>query len=236
MKIYGSCALKHWYPETRIPSDIDIISPNHDWIPAFQYLLENNKHSQYVDPNFLFTIKVSHASWNIHWDKTLHDIVFLKNKGCTLDKEFYNLLYNDWKKIHKKKNVKLSTSNDKFFTNKITRKYSHDYLHEILSFYEQPLHEKIRKDLNSPQCDEKLFNELSNEDQFKCALEEVLVIATERFVLSGRPLNNSKYLALKTLITSSTTGWFNLYLILNFDKLIYSNNTHWKTKLLEIDK
>lgn len=89
--IYGSCALKYWYTESRIPSDVDIISPNHDWISAFEYVFDNNKHDQYVDPDFLYTIKVSHAAWDINWDKTLKDISFLKSKGCKLDETFYNL-------------------------------------------------------------------------------------------------------------------------------------------------
>lgn len=241
--IYGSTATKHWYPEFRIPNDLDFISNEQYWIPlensywidAFKYL-ENNKHHQYVDPNFLLTIKISHACYNIHWDKTMKDIGFLLNKGCVLDKDFYNLLLKDWEIIHGKKKVNLNVPNEEFFKENITRKYSHDDLHVHLAFYSEPLHTKIRKDLTSPLCSEDMFNELSKEDKIKCMLEEMYVFMFERFLLPGKTksLKQAKYLALKQLVTSSTKGWFNLAIILNFEELIMSDISCLQTKLNEL--
>jgi hypothetical protein len=206
MLIFGSCAVKFWFPDFRIPNDLDIISPNDYWISAFDYLIEHNEHNQYVDPNFLFTIKVSHAAWDIHWDKTVKDICWLKNKGCQLDKYFYNLLIEDWAKLHGKKKTKFNVSDEEFFTSKIVRKFDHDFLHSKLAFYDKPLHEKIRR-TDTLYCDETLFNELSFNDQIKCALEEIHVIATERWVIPlGFPLKHAKYKALKTLIISASSG------------------------------
>jgi len=233
--IYGSKAAKFWFPDFREPKDLDIISKEDYWIDSFQYILDNNKHPVYADPKFLFTIKVSHAAWDIHWDKTMHDIVFLKNKGCQLDQELYQNLYKDWTEYHGRKKVRLNMKNDEFFTNKITRKYDHDYLHEIFGFYDRPLHERIRKDLDSPMCSKELFDRLSFEEQIKCALEEIQVIATERWVIPNKiGLNHAKYLAMKQLIISMSTGWFNLFLILNFETLIRYEVETWKTKLEQL--
>ena len=223
MLIFGSIAVKHWFPDYRIPNDLDIISRDDYWISAFEYLETHNVHSQYVDPDFLYTIKVSHAAWPIHWDKTMHDVVFLKNHGCKLNKEFYDLLIPCWIELHGKKRVNLNTSNDDFFTSLITRKYTHDYLHEQLAFYDRPLHEKIRKDLNSPASSEELFCLLSDEDKIKCALEEIYVFMYERFLIpeKTKSYKHAKYKAMRLLITSASTGWFNRFIIENFETLIY---------------
>jgi len=249
--IYGSTAIKHWYSDFRVPNDLDIIEKNprkntknneYYWTDAFQYIYDNNKNSKYVDPNFLYTIKVSHAAWNVKWEKTMKDIEFLQSKGCTLDKTLYNLLIEDWKKIHGDKKVKMNVNNSEFFKENIYRKYDHEWLHEQFAFYERPLNEKIRKDLNSPLCSKELWAELTDENKYKTALEELFVLTAERYVFIKTPQKNikMKYLLikmLKNMITSTTSGWFNLYLIENFTKLrMFSpeNKLHWHKSLTKI--
>ena len=89
----------------------------------------------------------------------------------------------------------------------------------------------IRKDQNSPLCDEKMFTELSFDDRIKTALEEIHVIATERILVHKNiPLKHARYKALKHLITSMTKGWFNRFLVVNFDHLMYYETETWKQK------
>lgn len=243
--IYGSTAIKHHFPDFREPRDIDIISRlpiksteslQYYWVDAFEYLEENNKGSHYVDSDLLYTIKVSHASWDINWVKTMKDIEFLKSKGSTLDKDFYNILYSDWEEIHRKKKVKMNVKNEDFFTKTITRKYNHESLHEIFKFYKRPLNEKIRKDLNSPLCSEALWDKLNFEDKIKTALEEIFVLSTERYILVESPVPNkiARIKTLKQMITSSTSGWFNLFLIIHFDSLRTHSQTYFENKLKQI--
>jgi len=237
MLIYGSCAIKHHFPDyKRIPNDVDLISADKvigcdcHYTPAFSYIFEHNSDDVYVDPDLLYTIKISHAAWDINWDKTLKDIVFLKSKECVIDIDLYNLLILDWQQIHgTKSHIKLNVQNSSFFTTNVDRIYDHDYLHEMVKFYNQPLNHKIRKDLNSPLCSEQLFNSMSFDDRIKCAMEEVFVFMLERFLIPKKVvgINRAKYLALKTLITSSTWGWFNRFLIINFETLIKYDNTHF---------
>lgn len=227
--IFGSTALKYWFPNyNRKISDLDIIGEGksssgieYHYSQAFEYILQNNLNDTYVDPNFLYTIKVSHISWNINFDKHMKDIIFLKNAGCNLDLVLYNLLYKDWEIIHGKKNIKLDGSPEEFFNSNITRKMNHDELHELVKFYSEPLHNKIRKDKNNVKVSKELWDSLSLEDKLKCAQEEIFVFALERF--SEYPPNHAIIKATKHLITNSTKGFFNLFLIDNFEKLIYSN-------------
>lgn len=249
MLVFGSMAIKRWFPDFAHESkDIDVISPvlkgkdgdiEYHWCDELQYVLDRNIGRIFVDPNFLYTIKVSHAAWDINWDKHMKHIIFLKRKGCVLDKELYSLLYKRWEILHGKKKVKMSGMNHDFFTPTIDRKYDHDWLHKYLAFYDRPLHERIRKDLNSPMPSKDLWDKLSYEDQIKCALEETYVIATERYLFNKTTgfdklrFSNAKIKSLKNLVTSMSKGWFNLFLIENFGELYYNEllDSHWKEKI-----
>ena len=253
--IYGSTALKHWIPsyltETKdldyICDDLTLKSTRETeyyWTLAFEYLRENNKDKTYVDLDLLYTIKVSHAAWDIKWSKTIKHIELMQKHGAKLNKNFYNLLIKDWEMIHGKKKVNLKKNNEEFFDNdKITRKYPHDFLHEHFATKEVPMHNLIRPDLNSPMCSEELFLKLSEADKLLTAVEEVNVIAYERRLYiksSGRryPLFHARLNALKQLITTMTKGWFNLYLIENTQKILYSDTTEFtkKARLLGKDQ
>lgn len=241
--IYGSTAIKHWYPDFREPNDFDIITEEkhrnsrtveYYWTDAFEYL-SNNIDLIHVDSDLLYTIKVSHAAWNIKWEKTMKDIQFLKNKGCTLNEEFFSILYKDWEILHGKKKVNLNKSNYYFFKeDSVTREHDHDYLHEFFAFNRRPLHEKIRPDRDSPMCSKELFYNLTPEERHQTALEEIYVIAYERFISKGISAKASKVKALKQLITTMTKGWFNLYLIENSEQIIFDKDIHFNKKLKEL--
>jgi len=241
--IYGSVAAKHWFPDFRDTKDLDYICEDtskrskeieYHWTPSFQYVLDNNVDDTYVDPNFLYTIKFSHAAWDIRWTKTMKDIRFFKNKGCVLDLELYNMLLKDWEIIHGKKKVNLNQDNSEFFTKYVKREYDHDWLHGFLAFYDEPLHTKIRK-TDKPLCYKDLWDDLSLDDQYKCALEEIYVVATERY--DNYPPKIAKFKSMKNIITSMTKGWFNYFLIDNFEELLYNEyDSHWLIKLEELRK
>ena len=84
--IFGSQAGKFWFPDFREPKDTDILSQEKREITkdlqyywygeSSEFILENNKHDTYVDPEFLYSCKFSHAKWDIHWNKTMADIAF----------------------------------------------------------------------------------------------------------------------------------------------------------------
>lgn len=235
--ITGSTALKYWFPDfPREPKDLDIISSEkinentkdieYHWLDGFQYILDRNTFSICVYPNFLYTIKVSHAAWDIYWDKTMFDIKFLQEKGFKLDNELYNILYKHWEIIHSKKKIKVKGYSEDFFNNNVTRKMNHDEVHQLVKFYNKgPIHEVIRKDKKDVACNKELWDTLSNDDKIKCCLEEIYVFALERY--TNFPPKTAFNKALKHLITKSTKGWFNLFLIENFSELIYYDKSKY---------
>lgn len=235
--IYGSTAIKHWYPDyPRTPKDLDIItdkakrnSPKveHYWIPEFEYLKEHNQDPRYVDPDFLFTIKVSHAAWNLNWVKHMKDIHFLQDKGCQLDKAFYDSLFKAWERIHSGKTFSFDKKAEDFFKDNVSRKYQHDDLHEIFKFHVEPLYKSILKEPGSALCLESKFLELSEEKKIQVALEEICVIAYERYIIPGKlDFIRAIRRATQDMITHMSKGWFNLFLILNSRQFLYPSNQY----------
>ena len=250
--IYGSSAIKYHYPDyDKEPHDIDIITATDNkyhlnietckrieqyYLPEFQYIFDNNVDELYVDPDFLYTIKISHLSWDINWDKHMKSAIFLQEKGAKLNHKLYGSLMIAWSRIHGKKLVKMNVKNDVFFKENIYRRYNHEFLHSKFMFYDRPLNERIRKDLDSPLCSEELWNLLTFDDKIKCALEEIYVLTAERYIFVDKPMKieHAKTKTLKNMITSTTSGFFNLFLKDNFNLLRTTNPEHILEKIKEL--
>lgn len=233
--IFGSHAIKHWYPDfKREPSDLDIMTQEprrpdgqrveHLWADSFQEILDTNRDPKYVDPEKILTVKASHANWDIKWEKTICDILFLKEKGLEIDYDLYKKLKNDWRVIHGRESAPLRNKTaDEFFADKVSRKYVHDDIHKAVAYYDKPLFLKILKSPNSVECSKKKFDKLSFSDKIKLAREEIYVTALERWVIpsdfqesAGRAYNRS----LKKFVTTMSSGWMSFFLIDNFKFLI----------------
>lgn len=260
--IYWSCAIKHWFPDfKRNCNDLDYIEENawinweewetyeNDkrvekyWIEEFSYLKWKNKDSVYLDPDFIYTIKLSHLSYDIQWEKHFNDCIFLKNKWCKVDKEFYNLLMKAWKRIHWKNDwVKLNVSNEDFFKENITRVYDHDFVHEQFAFYWRPLNERIREDLSSPKCSEELWDKLTHKEKIECVVEELYVLTSERFIFWKEfdkrkvfdDLSMNKRMMLKSMIIRMTSWWFNLFIKDNIREILDYKADHIHKKINEM--
>lgn len=238
----------HWFPGARVPSDIDLLTPakisgnnskvcvvDAQWHDAAQLLIDSNKDPVFLDPNLLFTLKVSHAEWDVKWEKTMFDIHFLKSQGCELDLPILKMLHKAWSNIHGKKKVNMAQSMDTFFSDHVKREYDHEHLHQLVKFNDRPVHELLRPDNGTAWCSEELFNLLSPAMQFECALEEMLATAIERSRLQLKNTTADKRVAMsrahKQLCVSMTTGWFCRFLILNRNELLHKGKEKWLTKL-----
>lgn len=232
--------MKFWFPEAREPKDIDFINPNSQlmsreennlWIPEFEEILKINKNPKYIDPDLLLNLKSSHFGYDIHWQKTAADILFLKSKGCRLDRELYKSLAEGWKRVHGEKWAKLKDKKaGEFFADNVIRKYVHDDIHEAVAVYDEPLYYRMLERRDSVKCLESKFNEISFEDQILLTKEEVWVTALERYLIPSDFTDSPKLAyakSLKKLITTMSgggaKGWFKLFMIDNFDKL-YKND------------
>lgn len=237
--IFGSTAARYWFSDFRDPKDFDLIGKDQKitkekqvyWNPAFEKVFEINKDSKYVDPDILLTIKASHAGWDIHWQKTMFDVLFFKNKGLKINKDLYELLVKDWYKIHGRKSAPLKGKNSKtFFEDKVNRIYIHDDLHYAVAYYDKPIFERVLKHEGTVECSEEKFRALSFEDQIKMAKEEIFVTALERWLIpcqeglnsecwsEGRAYNAS----LRKFVTTMSSGWMTYFLIDNFEYLKYN--------------
>jgi hypothetical protein len=236
--ITGSVAMHHWYPgEVRDPGDIDLLTPakitgNHSqvcvvdasWHDAAEYLLRENRDPVFLDADLLFTLKVSHAHWDIKWDKTMYDIAFLKSKDCRLNYLAYDKLFEVWTAVHGKKRVNMNKPMTEFFKDSVRREYDHEELHRLVAFNPAPMHELLRTDHSTAWCSQELFDHMTREQQFQTCLEEIMATAIERSRLKASDKRSTKLAAMskahKQLVTSMTTGWFARFLILNHRELL----------------
>jgi hypothetical protein len=237
--IFGSTALKHWFPDYPYePKDLDLITQDKTkekrvdkyYDPALQIILENNKDSVYIDPDLLLTLKAAHANWLIHWEKTMAHILFLKSKDLKINKPIYLKIKKEFKKIHGRENAPLKNKNAaEFFSDKVSRKYNHDDLHQAVAYYEEPLFFRILDRSDSVECREDKFEQLSYEDKIKLAKEEIFVTALERYLIPTDFRYNRRKAyneSLRKFVTTMSTGWMSYFLIDNFQELLYKQERY----------
>lgn len=230
--LIGSCAAKHWFPDFRETKDSDYLTDGNvkstrqdeshnanDGI-GLKWILDNT--DEIASPEILYTLKLSHCFWNIHWQKTMFDLKFFQSKGIQYNKELFDLLYKDWEVIHGKKRAYLNKKNEDFFTEKVNRKYIHDDLHRAVAYYDEPMFEKLKHDKSKAFIDKDMFEDVSYEDKCRLCREEIYVTALERFLIPNefRFSKTAAYVgACRLLLTSMTKGWFPLFIATNWSKL-----------------
>jgi hypothetical protein len=230
--LIGSKAMRQHFPDSRHPKDTDYFSPVEIGPAALKF--ENFWHPDLALWNFgpiatpdeLYTIKVSHAFWELRnksWDKHMSDILFLQSKGAKLIPELYKILYKVWEDTHGKKKVNLESDPDMFFNDKIVKRiYDHDSLHESVAYYDRPLFERILRDNSEVAVDKSKWDALAHEDKLKMVREEVYATALERKIIpSDYTFSPAAAYAwtLRKTITSLTKGWFALFVVENFKDL-----------------
>lgn len=173
-------------------------------------------------PEQLYTLKLSHCFWDkVHWRKTMHDILFFQYNNVQYNEELFDLLYKDWTKIHGKKRAYLKAENDEFFAkDAVKRTYVHDDIHRAIAYYDRPMFEKIKKNIDLAMIDRGMFEALPYEEQLKVCREEIYVTALERFLIpqNWQIARLTAYMgACRLLMTSMTKGFFPKFIA-----------THWK--------
>lgn len=227
--LVGSTAAYQHFPDfPRKPKDIDMIGPDVmpegtdiHWHPDLQALVDTNP-GGVASPDVLYTLKISHSFWDVHWEKTMFDIIFFQSKGCKLDYELYQKLYKVWEELHGKKKVNLEATPEEFFNGNIHRIYVHDSIHHSVAYHNRPLFEAILRDDSDVAVDKSKFDALSISDKMNLVREEVYATALERQLIpsdyNGSP--RAAYAqAIKALVTRMSKGWFPLFIIENWIEL-----------------
>ena len=241
----GSSALKIWVPTyNHQPRDIDVVSdvPLSD---KFEYhahtLLDNYLLEKYVSDKIitidnhklhvlslkgLQLVKRSHLWRDLSFGKHItmyhkhlgiksfneDDVKFLKHRT-----ELTHKAFDKWKSPSLKKTV------EEFFDDYVTKKYDHDYLHELFAYYDKPLYTRLQNQDGSVWCDEDKWKYLSLPDKIKCVAEETQVIAAERFLIRKDWKYSSKiayFHALEKVCTTLTSGWFRDFAIDHYPNVV----------------
>jgi len=245
MLIYGSYAMKHWFDDfPREPKDIDIVSlDKNDYdLDLINRLRETDleleiNHAPFFNclvplsvdnimtADAMLNVRMSHAMYDIHWHKAIHDIIFLQDKGATHDIDIINELRNGWKIVHAgvREKMDLKQSADKFFNSNIKRIINHDELHEKLKLTEVPAYKKILQNNITVEVSKDKFDDLSYDEKLSTVLEECLVLACERYYYLQNP-RHAYMLALKDFTTRMTSGWYNIFLLENIKFFTTFNN------------
>jgi hypothetical protein len=236
--LVGSSAAKQWFPDFRDPRDIDffITDPaervsNSRGIEYFhhpllaKWMIDNitpDTETAIAEPDFLYTIKVSHAFWglkNNSWEKHMHDVMWLQDKGCQIVQDFYDVLYAVWEEVHGKKKANLNVPASEFFTAAVQRKYDHDSIHASIAYGDRPLFEKILRDGSEVAVAREKFEALSHEDKCRLVREEVYATALERILIPSGFTKSPRAAyawALRQTVTSFSKGWFPFWIVTNF--------------------
>ena len=229
--IIGSTALKHWFPDfPRKPKDLDVIGEKFVSEEKIEFLknpvlFNYCSYRGFVKPNDLYTLKMSHAvGWNINWDKHVFDIQFLKRKGCTIDKELFILLYDYWNTLHGiNKRSDLNMSSKDFFDNALKLEHSHDFLHTLIN--KIPTFTKVLKG-EVEVCEDK-FNSLSKDDKCNLVVEEVMIMAFERYKDLG--FQQAYSIMLRKFIISHAPIWEAIFILENYIELHKPRFDYFKT-------
>ncbi len=255
MLIYGSYAIKHWFEDYyKDPLDIDIAVYDQELynqeiidelkktsLPIeitnvseayFFKDLDSMVDNYYLNPTGLLTVKMSHAMYNYNLDKTINDIIFLQQKGVTYDLEILNMLRTHWKIRYKdfreKMNFDLPAS--EFFNSSVSRHVAHDELHDELKLDVVPAYKKILDNDTTVKVSKEKFNKLSHDEQIATFIEEISVLACERYFKSV-DVNEAFIKAAQDFLTRMTSGWYNIFLLNNIQYVFNFNDEKHFTKM-----
>lgn len=105
MYLFGSKLIKKHFSDFREPNDTDWVTNDQSKLKPSkigeeEYYYIPNSPDREMTPNEIYTVKVSHAIYDIHWKKTMSDIRFLQIKGCKIIPDFLKSLRTHWELIH----------------------------------------------------------------------------------------------------------------------------------------
>lgn len=244
--VIGSTALELFNYNRKEPADLDIFTDNKErvnsgddchYVPTKILSLMSTIEMDgvvYATPDTIYTIKLSHAVYPIHWHKTKLDILWLKSKQCKVIWSLYTELIEWWKQEHGNKEfLSLNKNKDSFFDDAVECPIDHDYLHELVAYPNKPVYTKCLKDNEEVLIDKIKFDRMSFEDQVRMFREEIAVIALERWKLNPNIKRRISWyqaymFSLEKTVTRLTKGWASRFIVENLDYFIKPDYTYFK--------
>lgn len=252
--LIGSRALNYWNPELKIneSTDYDVISytahagcevHNPDFLnnkeickyrTSKQVELPDGRKAFVMSMLGLAIIKRSHLWRDLSFDKHItmyHKYNLGKALKECLDKKIVvsdlTLRTTLTQQEFPQGNPNLMQSKEDFFDDAVAKKYEHDYLHELVAFYDKPLYTRMLRSQELAWCEKDKWLNFTHEDKVKCIAEETFVIALERFMIPNNWKHPSKlaYMkALKKVCTTLCSGWFRDYAINYYPEILLQYN------------
>lgn len=237
--LIGSRALSYWNSNLKLKDDTDwdvisyenlegceIHNPDHlnnlqmlDFKSEDCIILPNGKNCFVMSMLGLAIIKRSHLWRNLSFQK--HITMYHKfglaqalNESIRINESVRSTLSDRTKQTKEKypqKNPNLMQDKSDFFNDAVTKKYDHDYLHDLVAYYDKPLYSRMLKESNLAWCEKDKWNAFSEKDKLRCIAEETYVIAIERFMIPSNWKYPSKLAYMKALdkvCTTLTSNWF----------------------------
>ncbi len=245
--LIGSRALDYWLNVGLVKpnTDWDIISKepvegaeHHRWL-----FLDNCKLARYTSPDHtvmfngrvvyvvsllgLAIIKRSHLWRDLGFGK--HITMYSKHLARYMDRvteEDTELLKERnalTLKMFPQQGPNLNQTVEQFFDDAVTKVYSHDALHSLFAYQEQPMYTRLQRDSSKAWCCEDLWNDLTFVEKLQCVAEETYVIATERFLVPKDwkyPMKLAYNKALDKVCTTLCKGWFRDFAIDNYPEVL----------------
>lgn len=217
MYLFGSKLIKKYFPDFREPNDTDWVTNDKSELKTStkeeEYYYIPNSPDREMTPDEIYTLKVSHAIYDIHWKKTMSDIRFLQLKGCKIIPEMLKELREYWVEVHGEQHrTDFEVKPGDFFEDRVRRKFNHDDLHKMLN----PTPTYLKMIVNGVNPDTELFNRLSDDDKRELLFEESFVISIERF--SNNPDRLAYNKAQQSLVTRLHPVWLADFIIENWSK------------------
>jgi len=222
MYIFGSHLIKKYFPDFRKPNDIDWVTNDANKlgksiIGKEEYYFIPFSPDREMTPNEIYTVKVSHAIYDIHWKKTMGDIRFLQIKGCQVIPDFLSKLREHWVKIHgTQKRTNFEVEPGDFFDDRLNRRINHDDLHKMVN--PNPTYLKIIDGVTPIK--EKFYN-LTESDKIEVLFEEAFVISLERY--GYHPSRSAYQLSQQSLVTRLHPVWISDIVIENWNKYYWNS-------------
>jgi hypothetical protein len=249
--LVGSRALAYWLPEftPRENSDWDFLSdgsPLPKEIGSFKdevhnfnelnngaiaenYAEDMGGYYRVMNLEGLALMKRSHLWRAYHFDK--HITMYHKHlaKYAKWDDPVWVALLKERTKLTKEaypqRNPSLDQTNKDFFDDAVKKVFDHDWIHELVAYYDRPLFERLKKPekFDKAWCERDLWDAFSPEDKSRCVAEEAHVIACERFMIPNDWNYSPKrayFQAVNKVCTTLTSGWFRDHAIDHFPEVI----------------
>ncbi len=245
--LIGSRALGYWFGSwtcTKKDTDWDVISSRpiegtewHDpWLlnneeienyATDKTIIFNDEVLHVVHPIGLAIIKRSHLWRSLSFGKHItHYHKYLRRFTKEFSQHDIDVLARRTKmtmEAYPQQGPNLRQPVEEFFTDAVTKKFSHDWLHELYAFTDRPIYTKMQRDPSTAWCEKDMWDEFTHTQKMYAVAEEALVIATERFLVPNDfnfPAKLAYHKAVEKICTTLCKGWFRDFAIDNYPQAL----------------